>query len=135
MTGEDILFANEYASRNGLTLVYCLCVNANRYIENKVPPIELFVDNNCHLVLGTDSYSSNWQLNIAKEIEGVLGTSYFQKIAFPEALETVLAWATINGARALQIDDMFGSFDNGKQPGIVLIENIHENNLRAKRIL
>src|SRR5690606_14593735 len=67
MPEEDIIWANEYAASNGLKLVYCLCINANLYIENRVPPIDLLMKHNCHIVLGTDSYSSNWQLSIAKE--------------------------------------------------------------------
>jgi len=132
---DDIIFATEYAHNKDLTLVYCLCINANKYIEDIAPPIELFVNNNCHLVLGTDSYSSNWQLNIVKEIEALLNTSYFINMPFIEALETVLKWATMNGARALQLDDVLGSFEKGKQPGVVLIENIGERNFNSKRIL
>jgi cytosine/adenosine deaminase-related metal-dependent hydrolase len=135
MPGEDIAFANDYASNKGLKLIYCLCMSANSYIENATPPVKLFMDNNCDLVLGTDSYSSNWQLDIAKEIDLVLRTSTFRQMAYNEALETVLSWATINGARALQMDDELGSFEKGKQPGVVLIENVHERNLTAKRIL
>ncbi|HET6766975.1 MAG TPA: amidohydrolase family protein [Chitinophagaceae bacterium] len=135
MSEEDIVFANAYAAENGLGLMYCLCVNANRYIENTVPPVEMFVRNNCHIVLGTDSYSSNWQLNMAKEIEAVLSSSYFRYIPYMEALEIALKWTTINGAVALQIDDTFGSFEKGKKPGIVLLENIEERKISSKRIL
>lgn len=135
MPEKDIVYANDYAEQNGLKLVYCLCINANRYIENKIPPVGLFVENNCHLVLGTDSYSSNWQLNIVKEIEALLDTPHFRKRPFKQAIETILNWATINGARALQIDSVYGSFEKGKKPGVVLIENIEERNLMSKRIL
>lgn len=135
MTEEDIIFANDYANKNGLKLVYCLCVNANRYIENKTPPIELFARHNCDIVLGTDSYSSNWQLSLAKEIAAILDSPYFQNTAYMEALETVLRWSTINGATALQIDKNYGTFDKGKRPGIVLLENIQEKNMSSKRIL
>jgi cytosine/adenosine deaminase-related metal-dependent hydrolase len=117
MTEADILFAKEYAGKNKLTLIWCLCVNANLYIENNVPPIELFIDNNCQLVLGTDSYSSNWQLSIAKEIQAI--HRHFPAIR----LETVLQWATSNGARALRWDDELGSFEKGKKPGIILLSN------------
>jgi cytosine/adenosine deaminase-related metal-dependent hydrolase len=43
-------------------------------------------------------------------------------------LNEILEWATINGARALNLDSVFGSFEKGKKPGIVLINNI--NNLQ-----
>jgi cytosine/adenosine deaminase-related metal-dependent hydrolase len=117
MPEEDILFANEYAEANGLKLVYCLCPNANLYIENKVPPVELFIKHNCHIVLGTDSYSSNWQLSIVKEMQSI-------KKNLPQVkTEDLLRWATLEGARALQWDNQLGSFEKGKTPGIVLIEN------------
>jgi cytosine/adenosine deaminase-related metal-dependent hydrolase len=135
MSEEDIVFAGKYADSNGLKLVYCLCVNANRYIENKIPPIDLFVKHNCRIVLGTDSYSSNWQLNMAKEIESVLSSPFFDDTPFMKALETALKWTTINGASGLQIDDVYGSFVKGKRPGIVLLENIWGKNMSSKRIL
>ncbi len=53
---EDILFANDY-NKN---LFWCFCINANLYIENKVPDVNLFLQNNCNITLGTDSYASNW---------------------------------------------------------------------------
>lgn len=114
MPEEDIIWANEYAALNGLKLVYCLCPNANRYIENKSAPVELFSKHNCHLVLGTDSYSSNWQLNIAKEIQTLLQHSLL-------TIEQALQMATSKGASALQWDDELGSFEKGKTPGIVSI--------------
>jgi len=120
MPEEDIIWGNEYATANGLKLVYCFCLNANLYIENKLPPIEQFIKHNCHIVLGTDSYSSNWQLSIAKEIETITKMPKFQTVT---SLEQVLQWATINGAKALQWDKELGSFEKGKKPGVVLIEN------------
>ena len=122
MPEEDIVFANNYAKANGLKLVYCLCPNANLYIENKLPPVEQFIRKECNIVMGTDSYSSNWQLSIGKEIETVLAIPYFKNIAYNDALETVLIWSTINGARALQWDDDLGSFEKGKKPGVILMD-------------
>ncbi len=119
MPEEDIVWANNYAAENGLKLVYCLCPNANLYIENKLPPVELFIKHNCNLVLGTDSYSSNWQLNIAKEIQTITGMPRFQTVA---SFTQVLQWATIDGAKALQWNDELGSFEKGKKPGVILIE-------------
>jgi cytosine/adenosine deaminase-related metal-dependent hydrolase len=114
MPEEDIVWANEYAALNGLKLVYCLCPNANLYIEKKSAPAELFLKHNCHLVLGTDSYSSNWQLNIAKEIQTLLQHSSL-------TIDQALQMATSKGATALQWDDELGSFEKGKTPGLVSI--------------
>ncbi len=116
MPSEDISWANDYAQFNGLKLVYCFCINANLYIENKVPTIDNFIEHNSEIVLGTDSYSSNWQLSIAKEIQ-----SFSNR--FPGlSLETLLKWATSNGAKALRWEDKLGSFEKGKTPGIVLLD-------------
>lgn len=116
MPEEDIIWANEYAAANGLNLVYCLCINANLYIENKVPPVDLLMKHQCDMVLGTDSYSSNWQLSIAKEMEAV--KKYFPHI--PDA--TILQWATRNGAQAFGWNDQLGSFRKGISPGLVRME-------------
>jgi cytosine/adenosine deaminase-related metal-dependent hydrolase len=124
MPEEDIVWANEYAAINGLKLVYCFCINANLYIENKVPPIDLFIKHNCHIVLGTDSYSSNWQLSIAKEIAAI-------KKHFPHiADETILQWATTNGAKALQWDSVLGTFEKGKRPGVVEVNQNIDDSVR-----
>lgn len=114
MPEEDIVWANDYATSNRLQLVYCLCPNANLYIENKVPPVALFQQQNCELVLGTDSYSSNWQLSIVKEIQALLKHTSV-------STEQALQMATLNGAKALQWDEELGSFEKGKQPGVVLL--------------
>jgi cytosine/adenosine deaminase-related metal-dependent hydrolase len=116
MPEEDIIWANDYAKENKLKLVYCFCPNANLYIENKLPQIELFVKHNCDLVLGTDSYSSNWQLSIAKEIGAV------KKNRSSIPLTTILQWATIKGAKALQWNNELGSFEKGKRPGVTLLD-------------
>ena len=104
---------------------YCICVNANLYIENKLPPLEMLVSNNCRIVLGTDSYASNRQLNLMEEIKTL------QKNFPAVPLATMLQWATISGAEALGIDDQYGSFEKGKKPGLVLID---PNNMKSKRV-
>lgn len=114
---EDIIWANNFATTNGLKLVYCFCVNANLYIENTIPQLLNFIKNDCNIVLGTDSYSSNWQLNITKEMKTI-------HTNFPTIpLATILKWATSNGAKALQWENELGSFEKGKKPGVVLINS------------
>lgn len=122
---EDLNYI--FAAKNDNQLVsLCLCPNANLYIENVLPDVELFVKNNCHIVLGTDSLASNHQLNILEEIKTIL--TNFQSIT----TEQVLQWATLNGAKALQMESQLGSFEEGKNPGIVLIENVEEGRITGK---
>lgn len=133
MPEEDVVFAKEYAEENGLKLIWCLCVNANLYIENKVPPVEMLIKNNCPLVLGTDSYSSNWQLSIAKEIQSLLNRATAWShgtVTVAQMKETILQWATINGAKALKWDDELGSFEKGKKPGVIVIDEGFETSTR-----
>ncbi|HEY0434661.1 MAG TPA: amidohydrolase family protein, partial [Chitinophagaceae bacterium] len=116
---EDIVWANDYAAREGLELYYCLCPNANLYIESRLPDVSLLLRHRCRIILGTDSYSSNWQLSIAKEI-GALGDNL--DLSQRGDLRKVLQWATLNGAEALRWDHELGSFAPGKQPGVALID-------------
>lgn len=110
----DIDFLNQ--SNTKQQFVFCLCVNANQYIENKLPSIDLLMRNNCNIIIGTDSLASNHQLCVLSEMKTI--SQNFPNIS----LQEILTWATINGAKALQMDAQLGSFDVGKKPGIVLID-------------
>ena len=122
---EDILFAVEHAKQHLSGIHFCICANANLYIENTMPPIDMLMKKGVDIVLGTDSYSSNWQLSISSEIRTIR-----EKIpAIP--LQTILQWATINGAKALGREDVLGSFEKGKKPGIVLIDSL----LKSSKLL
>ncbi len=129
---EDIDYINKVKTSNQL-VSFCICANANLYIENTLPPVEMLWQNKLNIVIGTDSLASNHQLNILEELKTI--SKNFSHIP----TETLLQWATINGARALQMENELGSFEKGKQPGIVLIENISDKKLTqnsiAKRIL
>lgn len=98
-------------------LSWALCPMSNLYIEGALPPIELLTRHNLNLTLGTDSLSSNTDLSMVAEMRAVAG-------AFRLPLATVLRWATLNGARALDLDGQLGSFEPGKAPGAVLIEHL-----------
>lgn len=130
---SDIDFSIQQSATSNQQLFWCLCANANLYIENKLPPVELFKENNCKIVLGTDSYSSNWSLNILDEMKTI------QKNFDSILSEDLLQWATLNGATALNMNEKLGSFEKGKQPGIVLINNISNKKITerstAKRLL
>lgn len=124
-TQHDIEFALRESKVNEQDLFWCFCPNANLYIENKFPDIELFAKSNCNIILGTDSYSSNQSLNILEEMKTLQ-----KHFPFLET-ERMLQWATLNGATALEMDNIAGSFEKGKQPGIVLINHLQDKNLTA----
>jgi cytosine/adenosine deaminase-related metal-dependent hydrolase len=113
-TNSDIAFVQQAAVANNQTPYFCLCPNANVYIEDTLPNIELFRNNNVNLTLGTDSLASNTSLNIIEEVKTI--QQHFPLIPLTE----ILQWATLNGAKALEMDNHLGSFETGKKPGIVL---------------
>lgn len=94
---------------------WCLCPNANLYIENTLPDIAMLIRDANNICIGTDSLSSNHELSIVSEL-------YTLKTHYPNLnWETLLRWGTYNGARALQMQHLLGSIDEGKQPGIIQI--------------
>jgi cytosine/adenosine deaminase-related metal-dependent hydrolase len=115
---EDI----QAVQKEMLNSFWCICANANQYIEQTMPPIELLRSQKVNIVMGTDSYASNWSLNMLDEIRTI--QNHLPQIP----LEELLGWATINGAKALQMDKGLGSFEKGKKPGIVLIEGLSNEN-------
>ncbi len=119
---EDVLFVNRQSS----IVSWCVCINANQYIEQAVPPIAMLRKNNCQLVIGTDSLASNRSLSVLDELKTI--TRLFPLIPLSELLQ----WATSNGARALQMEDMLGSFEKGKMPGVILLEQLENNQLTEK---
>jgi len=127
---RSILVHNSFTSVEDIQAVqkempnsfWCICANANQYIEQTMPPIELLRSQKVNIVMGTDSYASNWSLNMLDEIKTI------QKHLPQIALEELLGWSTINGAKALQMDKGLGSFEKGKKPGIVLIEGLSNEN-------
>ena len=120
---QDVTFVKN--TRPGNSVSFCLCVNANQYIEQSIPPIDILRKQGCNIVLGTDSLASNWSLSILDEMKTIQNK-------FPSIpLEELLRWATINGAQALQMNDKLGSFEKGKQPGIVLLHNLDVNQRKS----
>ena len=123
---HGILVHNSFTSAEDIQAVHaamvnvfwCLCPNANQYIEQAMPPVELLRSQKANIVIGTDSYASNWSLNILDELKII--QQHHPDIPIYE----MLGWATINGARALQMDKHIGSFEKGKKPGIVLIKGL-----------
>jgi cytosine/adenosine deaminase-related metal-dependent hydrolase len=138
---HGILVHNSFTSSEDIQAVHtamenafwCLCPNANQYIEQTMPPIELMRSKNAKMVIGTDSYASNWSLNILDELKTI--QQHHPQIP----LEEMLGWATINGAQALQMDKHLGIFEKDKKPGVVLIKGVDAfNGLRnasSQRIL
>ena len=110
---EDIETAKAWNSN----VFWATCPNANLFIENRLPNYKNFLDTDAKVCIGTDSLTSNWQLSIIEEMKTI---AKFQSYV---DFETLLQWATLNGAEALGFEDEIGSLETGKSPGLVLLEN------------
>jgi aminodeoxyfutalosine deaminase len=120
-TAEDVQWATSYSKQ----IWWCLCPKANKFIENKLPDIKMFMRFDAKITLGTDSLASNDTLSLLDEIQ-VIHT------AFPDIqLCTMLQWATKNGADYFGFSSL-GSFEKGKVPGVNLVSGI---DLSRNRIL
>ena len=97
---------------------WCLCPNANVYIENRLPDIDMLNEEGVVICVGTDSLASNDQLCILSELVTI--KEYFPHITW----ETLLTWATYHGAWALQMQDTVGTIAVGKKPGIIQLTGL-----------
>ncbi|MGQ9845912.1 MAG: amidohydrolase family protein [Bacteroidales bacterium] len=94
---------------------WVLCPTSNMFIENTLPPLHLLLRDKDNICIGTDSYASNYQLSILNELK-ILST-YFPEIEMIDWLKM----ATFQGAKALNIQDKFGSFKIGTKPGVLAL--------------
>jgi cytosine/adenosine deaminase-related metal-dependent hydrolase len=106
----------EFVQKTHSDLYWCLCPNANLYIENTLPNIDLLQTMNCELTIGTDSLASNCKLSIIDEINTII--KYQPTIK----TETLLKAATFNGAQFLGIDNKFGLLEKNRAGEFNLVE-------------
>lgn len=103
---------------------WVLCPNSNLFIHDTLPPVNVLMKNSENICLGTDSLASNQRLSILSEMKTL-------QQAFPStSFATLLQWGTLNGARALNLSDKFGSFEAGKTPGINLLQPFDFNRMQ-----
>ncbi|MFA5325539.1 MAG: amidohydrolase family protein [Bacteroidales bacterium] len=114
----------DYAKLILKNIFWTVCPLSNMFIHRALPPLDLLRNNNLLICLGTDSLSSNMVLSMVEEIKCI-------QLNYPHIrLQEILEWACINGAKALGKEKIFGSFEPGKKPGVVLIENVDLNNMK-----
>lgn len=110
------------AAKRVMNNVYwAVCPLSNIFIHNALPPIPLMRENGLAITVGTDSLSSNDDLDMVKEL--VCIKQNFAEVPMNE----ILVWACLNGARFLSKEDTLGSIAPGKTPGIVFVSNVDED--------
>jgi cytosine/adenosine deaminase-related metal-dependent hydrolase len=113
---NDFEFIKSQISNDKTEIYFCTCPNANIYIENKLPNYNLFIEQDALMTVGTDSLASNHSLSILDELKTI--TKHFPEIA----LQTLLTWATKNGAEFFDFKSL-GTIEKGKRPGLNLLKN------------
>ena len=127
---EDI----EAAQKVMKNVYWAVCPLSNIFIHNALPPITLMRENSLAITVGTDSLSSNDDLDMVSELRCL-------HESFPEVpMGEILQWACLNGARFLSREDVLGTMEQGKKPGIVFVSGIDANGFftsesRSKRII
>lgn len=102
---------------------FSICAKANMYIENRLPDIPMLFERGCKITIGTDSLASNDSLSIIDELKTI-------HAAFPQVpVETLLTWATSNGAAYFEWNDL-GTFRKNAIPGVILISNADSKGIR-----
>lgn len=95
-----------------------LCPCSNIFIHNTLPPVKLIRDSGIKITVGTDSLSSNDDLDMVREL-------FCLQENFPDIpLGEMLLWATANGAEFLGNENVFGRMLPGMRPGLVFIDHI-----------
>lgn len=103
-----------------------LCPQSNIFIHNALPPVPLMRRNGLKITVGTDSLSSNDDLDIVAELRCLQN-------AFPEvSLNELLVWACSNGAEFLSKESEYGRIAVGMKPGLVAVENLDGDRLTSE---
>lgn len=97
--------------KNNICIVHC--PGSHAYFEHAPFPLESLLAQNVTIALGTDSLASNFELNFLSELRRV------QK-NFPQLGENqILKMATVNGAKALCMENEVGTLERGKKADII----------------
>lgn len=99
------------------------CPESNLKLASGFCPLQQLLDAGINVALGTDGAASNNDLNMFGEMrtaallaKGVAGDAVAGKA------ETILRMATINGARALGLDNQIGSIETGKAADLIAVD-------------
>jgi cytosine/adenosine deaminase-related metal-dependent hydrolase len=98
----------------GATIV--TCPRSNQWVGVGVPPVERFYESGAPVAIGTDSLASVADLNLFEELK------VLRWLAPRVPARRLLESATLVGARALGLEDEFGSLTPGKHADILRID-------------
>ncbi|HOP48513.1 MAG TPA: amidohydrolase, partial [Desulfobacteraceae bacterium] len=96
---------------------------SNMKLASGISPVSKLMDNGIIVGLGTDGCASNNNLDLFTEMDTAAKLHKIETMN-PTVLDsfTVLKMATIEGARALGMEDITGSLEIGKQADIIIVD-------------
>lgn len=111
----------ELLAENGVHAVHCPASNLK--LASGTCPVAELLDQGVNLCLGTDGAASNNDLDIFQEMRlaALVGKGAAADAAAVDAW-TVLRMATLNGARALGLEEQLGSVEPGKYADLVAVD-------------
>ncbi len=100
-----------------------LCPRSNALLRCGAAPVAALLASGVTLALGTDSLGSNADLDLFNELRALAAIARAQGLTDEAALaRRLLALATLEGARALALDDQLGSLTPGKLADVALLD-------------
>lgn len=117
LNAEDI----ELIKRSGAHVIHC--PESNLKLASGFCPVANLMEHGINVALGTDGCASNNNLDLFGEMHtaALLGKAVANNAAALNAHQ-VLSMATINGAKAMGIDDVTGSLEVGKDADIIALK-------------
>ena len=116
----------EIIKQNDVKISHNPC--SNMKLASGIAPVSKLLENDICVAIGTDGASSNNNLDLIEELKTA---SLLQKVATldPKVLtsDESLAMGTINGARALGLEDEIGTVEVGKKADLILIDTNNAN--------
>ena len=100
----------------GLGATIVTCPRSNQWVGVGYPPIERFYRSGVPVAVGTDSLASVEDLNLFSELQTM------RRLAPSVPARTLLASATIVGARALGLDGELGTIAPGKRAELIAVK-------------
>ena len=101
-----------------------ICPRSNMFLNQKLPDLDYLLRKK-EVGIGTDGLSSNFSLDFLEELKFLYLSS--KNIIKKNLEENIINKATIDGAKALGIEDKVGSIEKGKKADLIAFEIRNSN--------